>query len=207
MNLYRSTAITGFLKIINLENEHGLETIAWSMLTALLGNQIRTMSTHILSIFEQYTQELRGYLTGRIRCAITAEDLMQETYIRLQRIEHPHLIMDVRTYMFRIAANLATDHLRAQRRRAELIDQGADFLAIEDPRSTPERILLAKEELKIVEAALQDLSPLCRKILTLNRLEGLKHSAIAERLGISRSAVEKNIAKAMLHFRRRITRA
>ena len=129
---------------------------------------------------------------------------MQETYLRLQRIEQPHLIEDLRTYMFRVAANLATDHLRAQGRRSDLIDQDTDFLSIEDPRSTPERILLAKEELKIVEEAFQGLSPLCRRIMVLNRFEGLKHRAIAARLGISRSTVEKNIAKALNHFRRRL---
>ena len=116
---------------------------------------------------------------------------MQETYMRLQRIEQPQLIEDLRTYMFRVAANLATDHLRVQGRRFELIDQDVDFLAIQDPRSTPERILLAKEELKIFEEAFQDLSPLCQQILVLNRFEGMKHSAIAARLGISRSTVEK----------------
>ena len=129
---------------------------------------------------------------------------MQETYLRLQRIEQPHLIEDLRTYMFRVAANLATDHLRAQGRRFQLIDQDADFLFIEDPRSTPERILLAKEELKIVEEALQALSPLCQQIMVLNRFEGLKHSAIAAKLGISRSTVEKNIARALNHCRHRL---
>ena len=129
---------------------------------------------------------------------------MQETYMRLQRIEQPQLIEDLRTYMFRVAANLATDHLRAQGRRFELIDQDADFLSIQDPRSTPERILLVKEELEIVEEAFQDLSPLCQQILVLNRFEGMKHRAITARLGISRSTVEKNIARALNHFQRRI---
>ncbi|GJL62641.1 MAG: hypothetical protein NPIRA04_12950 [Nitrospirales bacterium] len=140
-------------------------------------------------------------------CSVAAEDLMQETYLRLQRIEQPHLIQDLRTYMFRVAANLATDHLRAQTRRFELIDHDADFASIEDPRSTPERIFLAKEELAIVEQALKDLSPLCQRIMVLNRFEGMKHRDIAARLGICQSTVEKNIAKALLHCQRQIKKS
>jgi RNA polymerase sigma factor (sigma-70 family) len=162
------------------------------------------MSSTLLLTFQQYARDLHRFFTARVRCAATAEDLVQETYLRLQRIEQPHLIENLRTYMFRIAANLATDHLRTQGRRSELFDQQADFSLIEDPHSTPERIYLAKEELQIVEDALKHLSPLCQNIVILNRIEGMKHSDIAARLGISRSTVEKNIAKALMHFRRRL---
>ncbi len=166
--------------------------------------QITIMNLTILSVFENSTHELRRFLTGRVRCAVAAEDLMQEMYLRLQRIEQPHLIQDLRTYIFRIAANLAIDHLRAQGRRSAVIEPGADFLVIEDSRSNAEHILLAKEELQIVVEALKDLSPLCQQIFVLNRLEGMKHSAIATQLGISRSTVEKNIARALNHCRRRV---
>lgn len=164
------------------------------------------MHSNLLSIFERHAQELQRYCAVRVRCVTTAEDLVQETYLRLQKLEGLHLIEDLRTYMFRVAANLITDHLRAERRRAALNGSVAELLAIDTCRSTPDRVLLAKEEFRIVEEALKDLSPLCQRVVVLNRFEGMKHREIAAHLGISQSAVEKHIAKALLHCRRRLKR-
>ena len=165
------------------------------------------MHPNLLPIFERHAVELQRYFAVRVRCVATAQDLVQETYLRLQKLEGSHLIEDLRTYMFRVAANLAIDHLRAERRRAALTGSAAEFLAIENPRATPERVLLAKEEFKIVEEALKDLSPLCQQIVVLNRFEGMKHREIAALLGISQSAVEKHLAKALVHCRRRLKRS
>lgn len=189
---------------MRLDNEHGNVTSSCGIFASLHTTRWPNVSPHILSVFERHAQELQRYFAIRVRCAATAEDLVQETYLRLQKLEQPHLIEDLRTYMFRVAANLATDHLRSQGRRASLFDPSADFVSIEDPRSTPERTLLAKEKLQIVEQALQELSPLCQQIVVLNRFEGMKHREIAARLGISQSTVEKNIAKALVHCQHRI---
>jgi RNA polymerase sigma-70 factor (ECF subfamily) len=56
----------------------------------------------------------------------------------------------------------------------------------------------------MLKRALAELSPLCRDSFMLRKLEGLSHPEIAERLGISRSLVEKHIVNAMKHCRVRL---
>jgi RNA polymerase sigma factor (sigma-70 family) len=164
------------------------------------------MHGDLLHIFQTCAADLRRFFTGRLRCEHTAADLTQEIYLRLARIDEPHLIADLRSYLFRIAANLATDHERARQRRAAVMNEEADCLAVPDCAASPEQALLAKEELRLVEEALRELSPLCRSIFLLNRFEGLPHGDIAARLGVCKSTVEKNIARALNHCRERLQR-
>ncbi|MOA65525.1 putative RNA polymerase sigma factor FecI [compost metagenome] len=61
-----------------------------------------------------------------------------------------------------------------------------------------------RQRLELMQRALGELSKPCRDSFLLRKLEGLSHQEIAERLGISRSLVEKHIVNAMKHCRVRI---
>jgi len=159
----------------------------------------------LAQLFDRYAVDVRRFLASRVACDATAADLTQETFIRLARLPDPGAIENFRTYLFRIAANLATDHLRArQRRQPSSSDPEGALLALPDSASTPETALLAKQELAAALRALGELSPLCRQIFALNRFDGLSHRDIADQLGICVSTVEKNIARALNHCRRRV---
>lgn len=166
------------------------------------------MHKDLPQLFEQYAADIRRFLASRVACNATAADLTQETFVRLAQLPDLAVIDNARTYLFRIAANLATDHLRAVvRRKTELFEPDAPLLDYPDGAATPEAALLAKEELAIVVQALGELSPLCRHIFVLNRFEGLPHKVIASRLDVCVSTVEKHIARALNHCRRRLNDA
>lgn len=159
----------------------------------------------LTQLFNHHAQDVRRFLASRVSCEATAADLTQETFLRLARMPDLGVIENFRTYLFRIATNLATDHLRARmRREPSSSDSDADLLELPDSASTPEAALLAKQELTAALQALGELSPLCRQIFVLNRFDGLSHRAIADCLGICVSTVEKNIARALNHCRRRL---
>jgi RNA polymerase sigma factor (sigma-70 family) len=62
--------------------------------------------------------------------------------------------------------------------------------------------LIARESVEQVAKALDELPERVRVAFALHRFEGLKHPAIAERLGVSVSAVEKYVIKALVHIKR-----
>ncbi len=96
----------------------------------------------------------------------------------------------------RPAANLIRDRGRVQSFRRQ---QAGEIAAAERRRSEPldaERILIGKDNLEIVLAALSEMPARTREIFLLNRLEGLSHPELAEMFGISASAVGKHIYKA-----------
>ncbi len=159
-------------------------------------------SASLVEAFQTCAKDLQRFLAGKVSCEAAAADLAQEIYLRVVRSDPTLSVADPRSYLFRIANNLAIDHLRSQRRRRSLPHDAPEALALPDRRASSETAYLAKEELDVVCRAMTELSPLCRRIFMLNRFEGRSHLEITEALGISKSTVEKNVARALNHFRR-----
>jgi RNA polymerase sigma factor (sigma-70 family) len=150
----------------------------------------------LLRAFLDSHRDLVRFLSRRLRCLFTARDLAQEVYLRLGRAGGDETIENPRALVFRIAANLATDHVRIQGRRAELLQEANGLLWDQEDEISPERQVLAKDELLRIAAALSCLSERTRRVFYLNRFEGVTQSEIALQLGISRTSVEKHMRRA-----------
>lgn len=154
--------------------------------------------------FVESRREIESFIRRRVNCPQIAADLASDMYVRLHRVD-PVINgrADARSYLFRMAANIATDYARVERRRAEILHESADMFERID--QGPEPAALAQDEMRIVDAALAELPEKCREILICSRLHGMTHGEIAERLGVSKSLVEKYIVRALLHCRQRLT--
>ena len=144
-------------------------------------------------------------LTARTGNSFIAEDLLQTLWINLQTRDHGP-VATPEAYLFRMAHNLATDHARAERQRLKREDQWMDAATVRigetahDEAPDSERILIARDELKRVRQALAEMPPRASQVFQLHRIDGKSHSEIATSLGISKSAVEKNMAVALKHL-------
>jgi RNA polymerase sigma-70 factor (ECF subfamily) len=128
------------------------------------------------------------------------EDLVQDVFMRLQGRQDPTAIEDIDRYVFVVAANVLARRYRAESRRSQV--QEADAEDYEEQIS-PERVLLGREQLNAALAVLQKLPPRTRQIFILHRFEDMTYPRIALSLGISKSAVEKHMIRALkaLHGR------
>lgn len=124
-----------------------------------------------------------------------ASDYLNDAYLRLSERDGS-CIRNFEAFMVRIAVNLARDDHRRRRRRNVGSDE--DLSAIADAGPTPEEMLDVRQRLSAVQVTLSRLPPRTRQILLMHRLDGLRYREIAERLGITESAVEKHVAKAAL---------
>jgi RNA polymerase sigma-70 factor (ECF subfamily) len=111
-----------------------------------------------------------------------------------EEIAHPE------AYLFQTAASVLADRLRRRlvRRSDEHVEYDENQHAVED--FSAERVLAAKEQVEMVIAALEDLPERTRFAFVLHRFEGMKQREIGKRLGISASAVEKHIVRALRHI-------
>lgn len=153
-------------------------------------------SERIESAFRHHHDEVRRFLLSRTGCAATAEDILQDTYIRLIGTEGEMSITDLRSYMFKIACNLMIDNHRRFVRTTALtvdIDDNHDLPA---PEPDAELIMSLRDEIRQMERGLSSLSQLARRIFWLSRAEGFRNYEIADMLGVCLSTVEKNINKA-----------
>jgi len=148
-------------------------------------------------------QGLMAFFLRRVGNRAEAEDLTQEVFVRLSRDERTEM-RHADAYIFQIAANL----LRDRGRRQGVSNSYLSLLEADEQRRAgtldSERILLDRERLGEVVAALQELSERTRSVFLLSRLEGMKHREIADAFGITVSAVQKHLIKAIAHLALRI---
>ena len=140
-----------------------------------------------------------------------AEELGQETFLRAaQRIGTVTGDLRFRAWLTRIGTNLAIDHLRALKRTpATPIEVIGD---ITPPAGTPmhldtETHIERRETARFVAQVMDRLNPRHRKVLILREMEGLDYRSIAERLGVSSSAVETLLFRARGRFREEYAKA
>lgn len=123
------------------------------------------------------------------------QDLRQEIYIRVYEAAAKARPLAPKSFMFTIARNLMADRIR--RGRVVSIEATADFesLNVLVDEISPEQRESARQELSALARALDCLPPQCRKVVWMRKVEGLSQKQVAERLGITESAVEKQITK------------
>lgn len=148
---------------------------------------------------------LQRFLLRLLGNPADAADARQETYLRLIKalgraeIEHP------RVFLFFVARNVANSLGKRRRFEANLFRSATDLDLADraDEQARTEQQIIARQQLRLVAAAIDELPPRCREAFLLSAFDGLANSAIANRLGISQRMVEKHVAKALLDTHRR----
>ena len=143
---------------------------------------------------------LTGYFRRRIRDDSDVEDMVQDVFARIVTRDSVEPIKNLGGYVLKIASSVISD--RARRRGVRHLDAHVpfdpDFHAGEE--IDPERVLSGKEDLNAAVAALLSLPERTRTVFVLRRLEGYSFRDIAGHLGISVSAVEKHMVRALQHL-------
>jgi RNA polymerase sigma factor (sigma-70 family) len=149
--------------------------------------------------------ELRGRLIGRLGSAELAEDVLHETYLRLDRMDGLGPIRHPKLYLLRMALNLAWRRLRAESRHISL-SEAAEVLGIPDDLPDPARAAEAHFEVEALDRALDGLTPRRRYILLASRIEEIPLRQIAKTLGVSQRTVEIELKHALAHCALRLDR-
>ncbi len=140
---------------------------------------------------------LRRIIQRYVRDAATVDDVYQEVSLKvLRRIDSVRDPAALRGWLFQLARNACLDYLRREDRRQGLSHEVlAEHTAGGDLGRNPGEQFLTRERVSAVRRALEQLPASQREVLVLRIDEGLDHEAIAERLGISRQAVEVRLCR------------
>lgn len=165
-------------------------------------NRMTLSTDDINAIYVGVKPQLQQFLTRRVQCCDTAADLLHEVYLRLPHLNPPPKTeSEVRAWLYRVAGNLSIDHVRSERRHALLLERYCGDKSEADETAAPDRTAMYREEIERVQALLAQLPPRCAHILRLHRLDGLTYAEVGERLGVSKSLVEKEMARILNHLR------
>jgi RNA polymerase sigma-70 factor (ECF subfamily) len=150
---------------------------------------------HFLKVFLSQRPQMEALVSRRVGCRATAADLVQDLFVRFWR--RPLVqVEELNTYLLRCAGNIAIDHLRTEGTRARVSEELMPT-ADEPYTDEPHAALEANNDLRHVEAALRGLPDKTRQIFLLNRIHGRKYAEIAKAMGLSQSAVEKHMMRAL----------
>ena len=148
------------------------------------------------AVFSAYRRRIYGYLVRMTRRRDAAEDLLQETFLRLAQ-HAKRLDADTRlgAWLFTVAHRLVQSWGRAQAVRAQL----AGDLPSEEPAATtrsPLEAIADSEAQLAIERAFAALPPSYREVALLVGIEGMQPIEVAEVLGIRPDAVRQRLARA-----------
>ncbi|WP_238537023.1 RNA polymerase sigma factor [Caulobacter sp. AP07] len=151
----------------------------------------------------RFTPALRAFFSRRASIN-DVEDLVQEVLLRIQKRQPEAVVNNVEGYLFEVAANVLIDRGRADRTRCR--SAHCEFQEIHHPvdEMSPERVLQAREQMARALAALNELPERTRRVFVLVRFEEMSYKLVAQRLGVSVSAVEKHVMKALRHLNARL---
>lgn len=158
------------------------------------------------AIVQRTDRDLRRYLAQRIGNSADVEDLSQEIYLRLLRIERKDLIRSPEALLFRMAANTIYEWRLLARNR--LPHSAAELDGLESTEQDAAAAIWRAELARELSAALEKLSPKCRAALVLHRREQMTYAEIGVQLGISAAMVKKYLSQGVAlcreHLRARL---
>lgn len=158
-------------------------------------------------LVERYQDRLIGVFFHMLRDRTAAEDLAQETFLRVFRARHGYEpTAKFSTWLFRIAHNLANNRRRDEGRRKEVAFAGSDSgpmgarpeeqILKEKSGMMPARQLDKSELQAVVQEALTTLNDRQRMAVLLHKFEGMSYSDIADAMELTPAAVKSLLSRA-----------
>ena len=154
-------------------------------------------NSRIEHLFREHNDTLLRFLRTRLHSEADAREAAQEAYVRLLQLDNPEQLSFLRAYLFKIAANVATDLIRRRAMQGQAQQEGFADAAMP---ATQERALEARQDLALIEVALAELPPRCREAFVLSRQEEWSTARIAAHLDVSDRMIRLYLARALEHI-------
>jgi RNA polymerase sigma-70 factor (ECF subfamily) len=157
----------------------------------------------VAALFREHNSALVSFLRARLRSEQDAREAAQEAYVKLLQLDCPGAVSFLRSYLFRIAANVATDRLRQRQvRRAYASVESFDDICEE--HAAPERGVAATQELSFIRGCLFELPERWRDAFIRHRIRGESEVSIARALGVSERMVRNYLVQTLIYCRSRL---
>lgn len=153
------------------------------------------------SFYESNAGALRNYLYYKFGDEAQADDVVQESFIRLWKNCAKVTLETARGFLFKVATNLSTSLKRSEKVHLKYAERAVKS---DKDQETPEYLILEKEFMDKLTTAIAQLPDKQREVFLMSRVEKKTYKEIAEISGVSVKAVEKSMHKALLKLRDQI---
>ncbi|SDS61993.1 RNA polymerase sigma-70 factor, ECF subfamily [Formosa sp. Hel1_31_208] len=151
-------------------------------------------------LYQKYAKDLRRFVFYKTQDVDAAEDILQETFIKLWDNCGKVKFEKVKSYLYTVASNsfLNTVKHQAVKRKHQAT------LSSSQTNESPEFIMIESEFMEKLERTINALPAKQKEVFLLSRIEKKTYKEIAQQLDISVKAVEKRMHQALIVMRRDI---
>jgi RNA polymerase sigma factor, sigma-70 family len=158
-------------------------------------------------MFAEHGPVLRGFFARR-GANDDAEDLVQETYLRLLRAHQGQAaIANPEAYLFTVALNLAREQAARRRRTPVPLEELENLTTLLASEESVEDAAERAQRRQRLQALLASLPERTRAVLVMQYRDGLSYRQIADRLGVSPHMVKKHVVRGLSVCRRALADA
>jgi RNA polymerase sigma-70 factor (ECF subfamily) len=164
----------------------------------------KTAASPLLDAYFERRPALKRFFQAKLGASSAeADDLLQDLYLKLAQAGGAEAISSPGAYLYRLANNLTLDCARARRRALQRDSAWRETHhragPAEDLADLPEAdaALMARERLARLMKLLDTLPAQTQRVFRMHKFDGLSYGETAERLGVSKSAVEKHMTTAL----------
>ncbi|MDT0621557.1 RNA polymerase sigma factor [Croceitalea vernalis] len=148
-------------------------------------------------IYKTHAESLRNYLYYKFGDMQRAEDIVQDSFIKLWSKCSSVIFEKVTGFLYKISRNLMIDNIRSNKVALKF---EKSLMPIQD-NEDPYFHLRTKEFREKIEETISSLPEKQREAFLMNRIDKLTYKEIALRLEVSETAIEKRIAKALIKLK------
>ena len=171
-----------------------------NLYTALPENELTTLlktgdEAAFTGLYHRYSQPVFAKILKMVNDRDIAKELLQDLFMKIW-IQRESVDPDksFKSYLFTIAVNLVYDHFRKSAKDKQLA-QSLLGMAI-DYYTHIEEALVSKENMKLIQEAIDQLPKQRRQIYMMSKLDGKSYEEISTELSVSTSTVRDHIVKA-----------
>jgi RNA polymerase sigma-19 factor, ECF subfamily len=164
----------------------------------------RSVGNFAVSTFGRYRRELHRYLMRRLRHPQDVDDLAQEVYCRLLRLDDEKCVHKPLAYLYGIASHVLADYrIEVEQERehitvdSETVEEWSDTPSCVLPDDLGDRLNLQQQ----IDRAMAQLPPTHAAVLLAHKRDGMSYEEVAERLDLSIHTVEKYVTQAKARVR------
>jgi RNA polymerase sigma-19 factor, ECF subfamily len=159
--------------------------------------------------FEQLVSSVGGdllrFLRSRLNHGDAAQDLAQEVYLRLLRMDDVSLIRNPRSFVIHLAAHAAHEWRMLARNRLQHSEDDLQQLVAED--GDPAEAMERNERVDRLARVLSTLSPKRQAVVLMHRRDGMTYQEIAARMKLSVGMVKKHLARGLAECHKQMDEA
>ena len=153
------------------------------------------------SLFNLYFDRLFRFAVSILKDRNDAEEIVQDVFVKVwQKRNEIKLHYSFKSFLFSVSYNMIISALRKKRRDRESFSSLLDEMTVATQESADSNLIYL-EQLEQIEATIDRIPSMRKKIFCMSRYEGLSYAEIASTLGIAKNTVENQISAALKFLR------